>query len=82
MDLLYSLFLLDVTLENRLSLFLQDRKTRPEGWVGSVVYQRQWGKFPVIFSVKTYIPQCSLIVYTRKYYEGGGEKFSWNVTSF
>ena len=63
MDLPYSLFLLDVTLENRLSLFLRESKTRPEVWVGSVVYQRQWGKFPVIFSVKTYIPQCSHIVY-------------------
>ena len=99
--LLYSLFLLDVTLENRLyryfcvaamimmliyaskcvtlvcnhtniawiwnwyrvvteadnCLFLVE--ARPEVCVGSVGYQRQWWKFPVIFLVKTYIPQCS-----------------------
>ena len=44
--------------------------------MGSVEYQRQCGKFAVIFSVKTYIPQCSHIVYSCKYYEAGGEKFS------
>ena len=38
-------------------LFLVE--ARPEVCVGSVGYQRQWWKFPVIFLVKTYIPQCS-----------------------
>ena len=34
-------------------------EARPEVCVGSVGYQRQWWKFPVIFSLKTYIPQGS-----------------------
>ena len=44
-------------------LFLVEAK--PEVCVGSVGYQRQWGKFPFIFLVKTYIPQCSHSVYLQ-----------------
>ena len=70
MDLLFSLpgiSFRDVTLENRLSLLLRESETRPEAWVDSVEYQRQWWNFLVIFSLKTYIPQCRHLVYSCKY---------------